>query len=292
MTNTAVQHEPVSYQVLPALSEKKYAELRQSIIEKGVEVAVIVDENGNIIDGHHRDQIATELGIGYKTDRRVGLAEHEKRLLAFEVNTVRRDGLTDAQMTLAGRLLEPDYAERARLRQGARNDLTSGTSDPEVERTRDSVAAEVGLGSGRTYERNKKVIERVEAMAPQLMPALESGAITLREAAKDIRDIARSSSVARDLESEATLDSVDPVGAQGVRDAYLLSQWTAAVSRQAKVMTDLMSFDLAEVVHLCDEETRHELRNTAEKWREMSDRALNALKTTAAFKVVNGGTAR
>ena len=51
------------YQVLPDLSAEDYAALKADIEERGVQVAVEYDQDGNIIDGHHRVRICEELGI-------------------------------------------------------------------------------------------------------------------------------------------------------------------------------------------------------------------------------------
>ncbi len=75
------------------------------------------------------------------------------------LNLARRH-LTDAQKVILGRTIEPDVRERARLRQGARTDLTSrtlGLEVPAVQQSRDELAREVGIGSGRTYERQARV---------------------------------------------------------------------------------------------------------------------------------------
>lgn len=166
------------YQLLPPLSAEEYERLKADIQLRGIMVPVEIDEDGNILDGHNRAQIAGELGIKYPTVTRRGLPEHEKRLHAVTLNLARRH-LTDGQKTLIGRTIEPDIAERARLRQGKRRDLiaeTSGTNDPQVVRTRDEVAAEIGIGSGRTYERNKEVIREAEELAeesPEIAEALE-----------------------------------------------------------------------------------------------------------------------
>ncbi len=115
---------------------------------------------------------------------RSGLAEHEKRLLAVDLNMARRQ-LTDGQKAMLGREIEPDIAEQARQRQialaGTRTDgrpsgQVSGRSE-----TRDEVARAVGLGSGDTYERAKKTIESVEQEAPELVPEIASGALDLGE---------------------------------------------------------------------------------------------------------------
>ena len=61
------------------------------------------------------------------------LPEHEKRILAVKLNTDRRQ-LTDAQRVMVGKAIEPDYAERARLRMAEAGAKSSpgnpGTSDP------------------------------------------------------------------------------------------------------------------------------------------------------------------
>jgi hypothetical protein len=51
------------YQIMPALSAAQHAELLDDIQARGVLVAVEYDEDGAILDGHHRVQICSELGI-------------------------------------------------------------------------------------------------------------------------------------------------------------------------------------------------------------------------------------
>ncbi len=46
----------MKYQLLPPLSPEDFAALEASIIEHGVLVPVEYDEEGNILDGHHRVQ--------------------------------------------------------------------------------------------------------------------------------------------------------------------------------------------------------------------------------------------
>ena len=58
--------------------------LEESVRTHGVQVPVIVDENGTTVDGHHRAEIANRLGVGYRTDVKTGPSDEEKRALAFE----------------------------------------------------------------------------------------------------------------------------------------------------------------------------------------------------------------
>ena len=81
------------YQVLEPLTAEEYAALKASIAELGIMQPVIVDENNNTIDGHHRRRAAAELGIKDKDIPKVilaGLSETEKRREARRLNSARR----------------------------------------------------------------------------------------------------------------------------------------------------------------------------------------------------------
>lgn len=88
---------PVLFQFMPPLLPSEYAALTASIKAHGVQVPVLVDESGAIIDGHHRDQIAVELGIDCPREVRAGLTDAEKRTLAVTLNRDRRH-LTRSQI--------------------------------------------------------------------------------------------------------------------------------------------------------------------------------------------------
>ncbi len=106
------------YQLLPRLSDADLRRLTESIRERGVQVPVLVDEHGDVLDGHHRLLIAESLGINCPRQTRRDLLPHEKRLLAVSLNIDRRQ-MTDTEMTALGRRIKPDIAERARERQKA-----------------------------------------------------------------------------------------------------------------------------------------------------------------------------
>jgi ParB-like chromosome segregation protein Spo0J len=107
------------YQVLGPLSEEEYAALKEDIAENGVQVAVVMDEDGNIIDGHHRVWAYEELEAEglvtgrYPVDVRRGLTEEQKRDLAWTLNLQRRH-LNQAQKrdAIANKLKEsPEWAD-------------------------------------------------------------------------------------------------------------------------------------------------------------------------------------
>ena len=86
----------MKYQLLPELSDEDKSNLRDSIEARGVDHRIVVDENGEILDGHNRKEIADDLGIECPS-RVVHIAsEAAKRAYVLNVNLARRN-LTNAQ---------------------------------------------------------------------------------------------------------------------------------------------------------------------------------------------------
>jgi ParB-like chromosome segregation protein Spo0J len=80
---------PDTYQLFPALDPAVEAALRSSIKRFGVLVPIVKDQHGNVLDGHHRQTIADELGVEYRTDRIVVADETEARAIVETLNTDR-----------------------------------------------------------------------------------------------------------------------------------------------------------------------------------------------------------
>ncbi len=78
------------YQLLPELTAEEFAALRDDIAERGVMVPVEVDDEGRVLDGHHRARACEELGFDYPVVVRSGLTETEKRRHARRANLLRR----------------------------------------------------------------------------------------------------------------------------------------------------------------------------------------------------------
>jgi N6-adenosine-specific RNA methylase IME4 len=182
------------YQLLPDLAGDDYARLRDDIAERGVLVPVEVDEDGQMLDGHHRQRIAAELGVDCPSVVRRGLAEHEKRLHTVALNLVRRQ-LTEGQKVILGRQVAPDIEKRAAERMTA-GKPTDPSDNCHQGRATDEVAAAVGLGSGRTYERNARAVEKIEHDAPDLYARVASGAASIPDARRELRHNAKAARVA------------------------------------------------------------------------------------------------
>lgn len=79
------------YQVLPELAAEEYRALKQDIDRNGIIVPITVDDDGNVIDGHHRLRAARELGIDDPPMQvRDDLDDEAKRSLAYRLNMQRR----------------------------------------------------------------------------------------------------------------------------------------------------------------------------------------------------------
>lgn len=96
------------YQLLPPLSADEYAALRDDIKSAGVRVPIDVDENGDILDGHHRKQICDELGIECPERVVRGLADFAKVDYALTVNLARRHLTSEGRSKLVKASLKRD----------------------------------------------------------------------------------------------------------------------------------------------------------------------------------------
>ena len=86
------------YQIMPDLTAEEYAALKADIALRGVQVPIEYDDQGNILDGHHRVRACHELGIkDWPSIVRVGLSEEQKRTHALALNLYRRHMTQEAR---------------------------------------------------------------------------------------------------------------------------------------------------------------------------------------------------
>jgi site-specific DNA-methyltransferase (adenine-specific)/site-specific DNA-methyltransferase (cytosine-N4-specific) len=89
-TKTKQLRDAAKYRVLPPLDAETYAGLRANIAVNGVQVPVVIDERGYILDGFARARIARELGYECPSVVAKGLTEQEKRSAVRALNLARR----------------------------------------------------------------------------------------------------------------------------------------------------------------------------------------------------------
>ena len=86
----------MKYQVCDPLTSEEYTQLKADIAKRGIQVPVELDENGDVLDGHHRIKARNELiSEGYAIPDypviiRTGMSESEKMAHAWGLNALRR----------------------------------------------------------------------------------------------------------------------------------------------------------------------------------------------------------
>ena len=101
------------YQLFPALDRATEDALRESINRWGVIVPIVIDQNGQVIDGHHRKRIAGELGI-YCDEQQIEVgSEDDARAIAATLNTDRRHMDIDQRRAIVAHLREQGHSLRA-----------------------------------------------------------------------------------------------------------------------------------------------------------------------------------
>lgn len=122
------------YQVMPRLTSDEYADLEQSIKTDGVLVPIIVSPGGEIIDGHHRAEIARRLGVHCPEVVKHG-APAELRTFAYSLNLNRRHLTRDQRRELIAQSLrqDPQLADREHARRTGASPTTVGTVRGDLE---------------------------------------------------------------------------------------------------------------------------------------------------------------
>ena len=143
--------------LVPKLSSEEYATLKESIKENGMWIPILVNPQGEVLDGHHRFRVCVELEIKPK----IAIREFETKLLekkfVIKCNLERRH-LNDFQKSeLVMTLFEIEEEEAAQRKLEHSQTNKSIEPDESQGRARDIVASKIGL-SGTTFERAKKII--------------------------------------------------------------------------------------------------------------------------------------
>lgn len=165
MTSPLVATTDRPYQLLPPLTVEQRDLLRQSIAENGVLEPVVFDDHGEILDGHHRVEIAEELGIEYPRRVIEGLDRPDKHMYALTVNVARR------QLDQASR---SGLVNQLRVRGMSIRDIAKVTGIPR-ETVRRSVSGDPSGSPERITGSDKKVYSAARSkpdLAPTILEAL------------------------------------------------------------------------------------------------------------------------
>jgi len=166
--------------LIPALSAEEYAQLEANILEEGIREPIIT-WNGFIIDGHNRFSIAKRFDVEYRTTSKHFASEESVKEWMI-LNQFGRRNLSNYQRSVLALELEEVFKQKAKNKQGTRNDLTSFKSLEEV-RTHKELE-KVAQVSHETVRKVKKIQEK----APQEVKAkLATGEVSINAAYKEIK---------------------------------------------------------------------------------------------------------
>lgn len=223
------------YQLLPNLTDDEYAALKADIAARNaILVPVELDEQGAILDGHHRVRAWTELraeGVkvaDYPRMVRAGLDDTAKRAHVLALNLYRRHLSQDQRAPLVAELRRQDWGT-AQIAQ------TAGVSEKTVRRDLDSVRTndrtdlpkQAPGKDGKSYptskprkaktasifaaspREEKRAIQA--AAAPEALPDVVVGVQAAAQATRDHRRQERTAELATTPASEAsTLPELAP----------------------------------------------------------------------------------
>ena len=192
--------------LLPPLSDPEYYDLRDDIADRGVQVAVITDEYGNVIEGKHRMLAAAETGrTDVPTEVKAGMTDHEKKQLALDLNLKRRHLTTEQRQEVVVRLRKDgrsfrQIGEKVGVSPGtARNDVEKATVQNCTVELPDQVKGKDGKVRRAKAKRHPSVIART-------LKESERAAEAVRLAGVDnlpgkVMDTKRVSRIAREVKS-------------------------------------------------------------------------------------------
>ncbi len=165
--NISLRLNPEYQKLLPKMSEEEFAELKASIQAEGQHYPIVVNEDLEILDGHHRYRACTELGIEPDFEVRKFEDKLLEKKFVIEVN-LRRRHLNNFQLVeLAVPLLEIEKAlAKKRQAKGGKNGrnqqlgLAPDDAEPKFKAKATELVAKKAGVSTRTFERGKKILEK------------------------------------------------------------------------------------------------------------------------------------
>lgn len=256
------------YQVMPSLSEQEFAELKKSIADHGVQVAVEYDEDGNILDGHHRVQACEELDIvNYPKVVKVGMNEAQKLDYAFMVNATRRQLSREQKQDLIRQQLKrtPEKSDRQIAELVGVNHETVGNQRKEL----------VGRGEIRHTD---KVVDSIGRLQPRKPITVYQPTETTVSAAKELTENA-----ALELVNAVSEGKVPMMQAHSVMSGTSKEVQQEALRRfesgKAKFLMEGVNQQLMETAYNIPPETREEIEEEVKKSDADIDRKFDIAKS-------------
>lgn len=257
------------YQVMPRLSADEYADLEKSIETDGVLVPIIVSPSGEIIDGHHRAEIAQSLGLPCPEVVKHG-SPAELRTFAYSLNLHRRHLTREQKRDLIAQSLrqDPQLADREHARRTGVSPTTVGAVREELVESGDVSSLDTRTDSlGRQQPATKP-------------PAPDAAGLSAHLAASDESYAEQAAAPELVEPSPAVTDWLD--SSQAVKD----SGYVRAYSKSFARAHDVLGFSAERLGPLLDQGEVESLEMFAVSVNRFVD---TVRRSRTGLRVINGG---
>jgi ParB-like chromosome segregation protein Spo0J len=174
-------------ELVPEISVEEYEVLKQSVKENGLYIPIIVNQNGVLLDGHHRYKACLKLGIEVSHIVREFTDELDEKLFVIDCNLTRRQ-LNNFQRTELAIKSKPILEAIAK-----RNESLAGKGDRNLTplgRVDETIGGKAGV-SRDTVRKVEKIIEFFSESQEKdedegVLDKLRSGKISVNEAYQQI----------------------------------------------------------------------------------------------------------
>lgn len=176
-----LQSHPLA-QLFPAMQGESYRDLLEDIRDHGVVEAIVLDDDGLIVDGHNRRNACEELGIGCPVVTFSSLG-HQMSVgeYIWSANIIRRHLTADQRAAL---VIEWENTIRGEASQRSRSNLKKGVSVPELVKTpsretgttRSKLAAMAGVTENKIRD-----LQVIKARNPEVLPKIRQGELKVQD---------------------------------------------------------------------------------------------------------------
>ena len=169
--------------LVPQLSKEEYESLKQSIKENGLWMPIVVNNEGVILDGHHRYKACQELGIKepYETMTKVFEDKLHEKMFVIDCNLTRRQ-LNNFQRT------ELALKSKPILEEIVKQNESQGGKGVRIQTPLGRVDQEIGKLAGVGKDTVRRVQTITEKASEELKQSLRAGQMSINEAIKQINE--------------------------------------------------------------------------------------------------------
>jgi ParB-like chromosome segregation protein Spo0J len=181
--------------LVPQLSKEEYESLKQSIKENGLWVPIVVNNDGVILDGHHRYKACQELEIKepYETVTKEFEDKLHEKMFVIDCNLTRRqlNNFQRTELALKSKSILEEIVKQNESQggKGDRNLTPLGRVDEQI-----------GQRAGVSRDTVRKVEKIAEKASEEVKQSLRAGQMSINEAIKLIRDEERLLQIYKELQ--------------------------------------------------------------------------------------------